>query len=822
MSKTSKNIDEIKAKISSAEIQIKEADEKIERIRQKKLKNENPVLVKDENDCLEFSHQINTQDIKLYNEKIKKLEKELRKNEEKLSKLREENAKLKLAKNIQKPELQPAKKNLILNMNDLRQSIALQIMREESKEENDTIDTANDEENTKIENAETIDKKIKEYEKIFDELKEKANQINSTLDTQKDTIKQYRNYLNEVQNYVAEFREKLNIEVNNITIGKDNLKLKDYNALFEKVSNISYELDNINENKTEFNFKNKCEEIDITINLLKNIFDDFEKMKNKFDTKNKNMEDEIKKLKNLHNEIIELNKNKELNNPKDNEQQTEKNKIEDNNNKKKRLLGKSLLYNAKNQSKKLDIFKTINLFQKKDKIDESRNESKLLKKNYHEICYVYDEYDIHDIYYTLKAIVLTNYSCFSLGSFYFNGTNKIEMQEFDLDDEKTEYQQEGNTLISFKIKLYNMDSVKVHIKYKEIRDSDIITDKGIKQQKIYRTDEYGLDNSLCGANAKYSLILKGNYEIVNFEDYFLIRNTDNNVDVEYMWGGVVPSSGKKTKITFSKREVTWSFERVIKFHSNSLIKRTKFLIPIEFVGGNNEIINITPSSPQANSITLDEKKRQYVIKYTDTKYKKAELIIKGEFKNISKGEWNVDLTDKEIEKLIPEDDVKNKDQLKKIAENIIKEFNVEHLDDDFDYLDYMKIGMWVHKNIKYNYGYIGKKCNALKIYKMKAGVGYHYTRLANALLYALGYKVLYVSGYFCKSGNKFNQYNLHAFSLIKLDDDKWHPFDATWGIFTGKLHVGYVFRMFDNRELEFQYKNNLVFDINEINGNVIN
>ena len=446
----------------------------------------------------------------------------------------------------------------------------------------------------------------------------------------------------------------------------------------------------------------------------------------------------------------------------------------------------------------------------------------IIKKNYHEICYVYDEYDIHDIYYTLKAIVLTNYSCFSLGSFYFNGTNKIEMQEFDLDDEKTEYQQEGNTLISFKIKLYNMDSVKVHIKYKEIRDSYIITDKGIKQQKIYRTDEYGLDNSLCGANAKYSLILKGHYEIVNFEDYFLIRNTDNNVDVEYMWGGVVPSSGKKTKITFSKREVTWSFERVIKFHSNSLIKRTKFLIPIEFVGGNNEIINITPSSPQANSITLDEKKRQYVIKYTDTKYKKAELIIKGEFKNISKGEWNVDLTDKEIEKLIPEDDVKNKDQLKKIAENIIKEFNVEHLDDDFDYLDYMKIGMWVHKNIKYNYGYIGKKCNALKIYKMKAGVGYHYTRLANALLYALGYKVLYVSGYFCKSGNKFNQYNLHAFSLIKLDDDKWHPFDATWGIFTGKLHVGYVFRMFDNRELEFQYKNNLVFDKNEINGKVIN
>ena len=133
------------------------------------------------------------------------------------------------------------------------------------------------------------------------------------MDDQKNTIKQYRIYLNEVQNYVAEFREQMNITGNNITIGKDNLKLKDYNALFEKVSNISYELDNIildnkdkyehnlefnltniqmninslNENKTEFNFKNKCLDIELNIEIIKKIFDDFEKMKDKFDSKNK-------------------------------------------------------------------------------------------------------------------------------------------------------------------------------------------------------------------------------------------------------------------------------------------------------------------------------------------------------------------------------------------------------------------------------------------------------------------------------------------------------------------------------------------------------
>ena len=170
---------------------------------------------------------------------------------------------------------------------------------------------------------------------------------------------------------------------------------------------------------------------------------------------------------------------------------------------------------------------------------------------------------------------------------------------------------------------------------------------------------------------------------------------------------------------------------------------------------------------------------------------------------------------------MPEEDVKDKEQLKKIAKIIIDEFDKENKDSDFEYLDYMKIGLWIKKNIKYSYGYIGKKCSALKIYKMKAGVAYHYTRLCNALLYSLGYKVLYASGYYCKSGNKFDQYNIHAFSLINLQDNKWHPFDVTYGIFTGKLHVGYVFRMFDNKDVKIE-NNNIILDQNEMKGVVIN
>ena len=41
-------------------------------------------------------------------------------------------------------------------------------------------------------------------------------------------------------------------------------------------------------------------------------------------------------------------------------------------------------------------------------------------------------------------------------------------------------------------------------------------------------------------------------------------------------------------------------------------------------------------------------------------------------------------------------------------------------------------------------------------------------------------------------------------------------------LFKYQLHVGYVFRMFDNRDLVMENKNNIILDKNEINGKVIN
>ena len=83
-----------------------------------------------------------------------------------------------------------------------------------------------------------------------------------------------------------------------------------------------------------------------------------------------------------------------------------------------------------------------------------------------------------------------------------------------------------------------------------------------------------------------------------------MRNTNNKSDVEYMWGGVVPIGGKLSLLMLSKKEATISFKNIDTFSSSKNISGTTFSVPIIFIGGNNEIIDIKPHSSQTNIIKM--------------------------------------------------------------------------------------------------------------------------------------------------------------------------------------------------------------------------
>ena len=110
----------------------------------------------------------------------------------------------------------------------------------------------------------------------------------------------------------------------------------------------------------------------------------------------------------------------------------------------------------------------------------------------------------------------------------------------------------------------------------------------------------------------------------------------------------------------------------------------------------------------------------------------------------------------------------------------------------------VKIGKWINNNIKYDIRYHGRNdISATQILDKRTGVCHHFTKLYNAFMYSLGYKVVYVSGYALERNN-FSSENAHPWSLFRIDG-KWLPFDATWGIFTGKLPVCHIFKQYLNK-----------------------
>ena len=215
-----------------------------------------------------------------------------------------------------------------------------------------------------------------------------------------------------------------------------------------------------------------------------------------------------------------------------------------------------------------------------------------------------------------------------------------------------------------------------------------------------------------------------------------------------------------------------------------------------FQGGNNEILKLEYSSQQTNDIEIKEESKQYEINFKNIKETYGEFLIKGELTNKCKGEWVCDLTDEEIEKKTPKDYKNNKEKFKEIAEQIIKNYDEVHKDDSIGVTDIFKIGKWVKENIKYDISYKGKyDISAFETYDKKVGVCHHFTKLFNAFMYSLGYKCVYVSGYVMENKDYFSSEDGHAWSLINING-KWLPFDATWGIFTGKLPVCHIFHSY--------------------------
>ena len=665
-------------------------------------------------------------------------------------------------------------------------------------------------------------KKKKDYEKTFYNLIVKCNNYYEEEKNGKKLVEDYMNFIDKVNNEIQNL--DINFSISNPNI---NLNLSDGKQIFEEIcvkveilsstlidlkdvylgtktflvfenilSQINKNLEKIDKKEyyNEYSLNKIVNEIKKSIEELQSICFLADEKFNEFKKKNALIEKQIKELKDIQkkyrNENIKRNESirqslmQSINNQNNNNNNIVNNNNDHNFNFDNIPISESLYIKPKGS--KEDLYKTINLFSKEKDVSSSKIPQPL-EKNWHEICYVYDDYDIYDVNFILKAVGLSNNSSFQ--DYSFKVKTNCEVELLTVNEKKINFKKR-TYMVNFKINLKNLETAKIHIKYKHLKNNKDSSGKTI----LNYNECYGITSKVNkNCVGKYIIILKGNFDIMDFEDEFFIKNEKNKNESEYIWGGKIPSGGKQTRIYFTRKKTKWNAKIYLKFYQKNgkIIDRFGYYINTLYIGGNNNIIDLKISSPQTNKISLNEEGRTYTVEYE--KNNKFEVTENLKFENSSKPGWNIDLTDEELEKEMPKEDIRDKAKLKSIAQKIIKEFDEKHKKSEFVYSDFMKIAEWAYNNIKYDLSYAGKtKLTALDIYNKKVGVCHHLTRLSNALLYSLGYKVAYVTGIPAED-LKFDMKNdLHAWSIVKVGNI-WYPFDSTWGIYKGKVPLTHIF-----------------------------
>ena len=640
----------------------------------------------------------------------------------------------------------------------------------------------------------------------FNILKEKKEEFENKFYELKKEIKDKQNYYNEIQLFVEKIKTEMSQEnqldliymnYNNI-IKQQKLKENIKKDIFGEIKNIEFFLDTIANNKQNeieslykiieenlLNLEIQKQNSEIHLSNLENKINNLDVLLKNLETKNNEL-----KIDYYPNNKIQLEQIKKTINNKLIEYKLVKNKFDEifSYIKKEPKIDEKYL----NNSMLLHYPEIENNY--KEIINPKNNSQDLLINNFIETCYIYDEFDLYDRNYEYQAVGLSNRVFLEVNEINFFKDRIIKIIDFTIDNKNVKYTYKNSKLTFETIKLKNLEIKNIHLKYKQ---SKILTEGQKRQRKIYREDEYGITKNLRGRNALFNLIIKNDMEIISFDEPIFKKIKED----EYKLEGLIPKEGKITRVILSKKIAKYKvyYKKRIETKNKNNIKDITLTLHYYFEEGgnkNNDIKINRTTNPQNNITKISKENRQYKIEFNNIKQKFAEVKIEIDLINICKGDWLCDLTEEQIEKLIPKDYKTNKKKLKHIATNIIKTYDEKHKNDLAKITDISKIGKWIKSNIVYNENYKEEKqITALEIYQNKIGVCKQFTILYNALLYSLGYKCIYISGFAFKDNDNFNLSDAHCWSLVRVNG-KWLPFDATWGIFSGKLPACHVFEDF--------------------------
>ena len=129
--------------------------------------------------------------------------------------------------------------------------------------------------------------------------------------------------------------------------------------------------------------------------------------------------------------------------------------------------------------------------------------------------------------------------------------------------------------------------------------------------------------------------------------------------------------------------------------------------------------------------------------------------------------------------------------------------------DDSDEPDYIKLGRWVKKNMKY--GSASKDLTVDEILSSLTGYCWHYTKLYNSLLFSIGIKAVFITGFFIPGKNlkpESATESYHTWTIAKIGD-KWEALDSTKGLFFGNLPTSHIFGSYYDFSWGIRYSSNI-------------
>ena len=304
-----------------------------------------------------------------------------------------------------------------------------------------------------------------DYKKLknnFNEIQKSIGAYFKDIEEKNNLIQKYQSFLEQLNIDLNQNLDKWNISIfedyrkeNNISDAfdmKKNIKLKEISDKINDFKNIIEDLKNntfkrvenlyglIQTSLTEYKYNDI---IGDNLKELEEIKKKLKDIKDNYESKNKEIQKEIEQIQST---VKKFAKNSEIICA----SVTESLKLNSDEVKlSTRFLKNSMLLDLKEYLNSENIFNSRNLF-KDDDNNDNQESQKLLRKNWCQKCYIYEDYDLHDVNYELKAVGLPSNACYNYTSFPFYIGILVEIIEFDIDGEKADYEYE-NFSLKFKI-----------------------------------------------------------------------------------------------------------------------------------------------------------------------------------------------------------------------------------------------------------------------------------------------------------------------------------------------------------------------------------